>query len=386
VTRESRYPHVVRAVRETPWAILEETYWTILQLVDVRASGGTLTHDEIQARIGAGPARRDYEVVNGNVAVIPIYGVITPKADLMSEMSGGTSVERISQTFAAALADDGIRGIVLDIDSPGGSVDGIPELAAQIRGARGTKPILAQANYRAASAAYWLGAQADEFFAAPSADVGSVGVFAAHNDVSAALEQDGIKVTLISAGKYKVEGNPFEPLSDEAIAAIQESVDEMYGMFVADLAKGRGVGVDTVRSDFGQGRMLSAKKALDAGMVDGVDTIENTIRRAGRKAGQPASQAATSAEPALQAGDTTSFSDDLDAAHRAIDVVVTRGETLRVLTATKRDQLAHLAERLGALVESTTAEPKREPDDESIDLEAEFLAIATRRRLETATT
>jgi hypothetical protein len=386
VTRESRYPHVVRAVRETPWAILEETYWTILQLVDVRASGGTLTHDEIQARIGAGPARRDYEVVNGNVAVIPIYGVITPKADLMSEMSGGTSVERISQTFAAALADDGIRGIVLDIDSPGGSVDGIPELAAQIRGARGTKPILAQANYRAASAAYWLGAQADEFFAAPSADVGSVGVFAAHNDVSAALEQDGIKVDPDLGGQVQGRREPVR-------AALRRGDRRDPGERRRD--------VRHVRRRPRQGARRR-RRHRPLGLRPGAHALgeEGARRRHGRRgrhdrehhpprrpqSRQPASQAATSAEPALQAGDTTSFSDDLDAAHRAIDVVVTRGETLRVLTATKRDQLAHLAERLGALVESTTAEPKREPDDESIDLEAEFLAIATRRRLETATT
>jgi signal peptide peptidase SppA len=371
-------------VRETPWAILEETYWTILQLVDVRAAGGSLAPEEIQARIGAGPARRDYEVVNGSVALIPVYGVITPKSDLMTEMSGGTSVERIAQTFAAAIADEGIQGIVFDIDSPGGSTDGIPELAAQIRAARGTKPILAQANYRAASAAYWIGAQADEFFTAPSADVGSVGVFAAHNDVSAALEKDGVNVTLISAGKYKVEGNPFEPLSDEAKAAIQERVDEMYSMFVTDLAKGRGVGVDTVRSNFGQGRMLSAKKALDAGMVDGIDTIENTIRRAGRKRSQPASQAAAGADTDLQAT-TSSFSDDLDAAHRAIDQVVSRGETLRVLTATKREQLAQLGERLTALLADTPA-PKHEPAAISMELEAQFLDFEIGRRLETATT
>lgn len=379
MTRESRYPHVVRAVRETPWAILEETYWTILEFVEVRASGGVLSDEEIQARIGAGPARRDYQVA-GSVAILPVYGVLTPRADLMSEISGGTSVQRLTEDFRAAVADEGVSAIALDIQSPGGSTDLIPELAAEMRAARGSKPIVAIANTRAASGAYWLGAQADEFIVSPSGDVGSVGVFAVHNDVSQLQEKAGVKTTLISAGPFKTEGTQFAPLTDEAKQAMQERVDEMYGMFVADLAKGRGVSVDTVRSDFGQGRMLSAKKALDAGMVDRIDTLDATVRRLSRsRRAQPAAQAAT-ADPS----DTT-FADDIDGALRACDTVIGNAEALRALTATKRDQLAQLGERLDALLAEQA--PEREPDDdESIDLEAEFLAIATRRRLETATT
>jgi signal peptide peptidase SppA len=372
----------VRAVRETPWAILEETYWSIVELVDVRVAGGQFSTEEIQARIGAGPARQDYQTA-GTVAIIPVYGVLTPRADLMSEISGGTSVQRLTETFRAAVADDGVSAIVLDIESPGGSSDLIPELATEMRQARGTKPIVAVANTRAASAAYWLGSQADEFVVSPSGDVGSIGVFATHNDISKMQQDLGVKTTLISAGQFKTEGNPFEPLTEEAVQAIQERVDEMYGMFVSDVAKGRNVGVDTVRSDFGQGRMLSAQKRSTPAWSTA--STRSTRRSAASRANAPRSPHRRP-RPADTDDLQTSFTDDLEAAHRAIDLVVTRGETLRVLTATKRDQLAHLAERLGALVESTTAEPKREPEDESLDLEATYLEMATRARLEPATT
>jgi hypothetical protein len=351
----------------------------------VRASGHP-HHEEIQARIGAGPARRDYEVVNGNVAVIPIYGVITPKADLMSEMSGGTSVERISQTFArrarrrrhprhrarhrlarrVSRRDPGARSA-----DPRGARHEADRRSRELPGR--VRRVLARA-------------QADEFFAAPSADVGSVGVFAAHNDVSAALEQARDQD---DADLGRASTSP---------RATRSSRSPTRRSPRSRRASTRCTACSSPTSPRG-GASASTPSGRTSARADAVGE-EGARRRHGRrgrhdrehdpprrpKAGQPASQAATSDEPALQAGDTTSFSDDLDAAHRAIDVVVTRGETLRVLTATKRDQLAHLAERLGALVESTTAEPKREPDDESIDLEAEFLAIATRRRLETATT
>lgn len=283
---ENLYPHVVRAVLERPWAILPNTLATIVDLVRLRASGGHLSQEEIRARLAAAAAengpRRGRQ--RGAVAVIPMYGVLMPKANLMSAMSGGTSVEQLRASFREALADPEVDAIVFDIDSPGGQVDGIPELAAEIRGARGQKPILANANTMAASAAYWLGAQADEITVTSSGVVGSIGVVAAHSDMSKADEMDGVKTTFIHHGKYKVEGNSHEPLGEEARAAIQADVDAFGLMFETDVARGRGVPVDTVRASFGQGRTFLAKEALSRGMVDRVETLEDTVRRAGRQA------------------------------------------------------------------------------------------------------
>lgn len=278
-----RYKQVVRAVGDSAWAILPGKLATIMDLIEYRADGHKLTDQEIQARIGAAgkpPAMQ----VPGNVAVIPIMGVITPRADLFTEMSGGTSIQGFQDQFRAALNDKTVQAIVLDVASPGGQVDMVPEMAAEIRAARGKKPIVAVANTLAASAAYWLGSQADEFVASPSAEVGSIGVFAAHNDISAMQDQMGVKTTLVSAGKFKTENSPFAPLSEDAKAAIQSRVDDSYAMFTADVAKGRRVSVDTVRSGFGEGRVVTAKQALSEGMIDRIDTLEATVQRVSRTA------------------------------------------------------------------------------------------------------
>jgi len=171
-------------------------------------------------------------------------------------------------------------------------------VADEVRRLAESKHVVALANSLTASAAYWLASQADEIVAAPEALVGSVGVFAVHEDWSKVWEQAGLKLTYITAGKYKVEGNFDEPLSDEARAHIQGIVDDAYSLFVSDVAKGRGVSAETVRADYGEGRVLTAKDAKAVGMVDRVAGLEETIRRlTGIKSKADA--------PALAQGDNT---------------------------------------------------------------------------------
>jgi signal peptide peptidase SppA len=275
---ERRYRHVAEMVYATPWAILPQTLRAIVELIDYRVAGQRLSEEEIRERIGAGPARRPSQTRQG-VAVLPLYGVIAPKATLMSDISGGTSLYDWRRAFGEALADPNVAAILIDVDSPGGVTDLVPEVAADIRGARGRKPIVAVANTMAASAAYWLAAQADELVVTPSGEVGSIGVLCAHDDISGLQQQMGVKTSLISAGKYKTEGNPFEPLSEEARAALQERVDEMYGMFTRDVAKGRRVTAGQVRDGFGEGRLVSALNAVKLGMADRVATLEQTLAR-----------------------------------------------------------------------------------------------------------
>jgi signal peptide peptidase SppA len=275
---EKRYPQVLRAVSETPWAILPGTLAAILDMLTIRASGQQLSAEEIQARIGDGPAHRQQQT-SGAVAVLPLYGVIAPKVNAMTDISGGTSVEMFASDFHSLMRDPNIKAVVIDIDSPGGQTSLITELAATIRQARGTKPIVAVANPTAASAAYWIGSQADELVATPSGHVGSIGVFGAHEDISAMNEGLGIKTTLVSAGKYKTEGTPLAPLTDDARAHWQSLVDSAYDMFVGDVAKGRGVSAEQVRNGFGEGRMVAAADAVKEGMIDRVATLEQTIGR-----------------------------------------------------------------------------------------------------------
>ncbi len=215
------------------------------------------------------------------VAVIPLTGVLTPHGSFLSYLFGGgfDGVQGFRDQLARAAEDPSVAAIVLDVDSPGGSVGLIPEAAADVRAARDIKPVYAVANTQAASGAFWIAAQATEFYASPSAMVGSVGVYYMHADWSKANADMGVDVSYIHAGEYKTEGNPDEPLSDAARAAWQADADNLYAQFVSDIAAGRDVSAETVRSDYGQGRPLLAQDALAAGMIDGVETIQAILAR-----------------------------------------------------------------------------------------------------------
>jgi signal peptide peptidase SppA len=287
-----RYAHVAQYVYSQPWAITPAKLAIILDLLAFRASGGRLSDEEIAERVGPG-ARSNAMTVQpgGAVAILPIRGTIAHHASMLAESSGGATTEGIAKRLREALADPQVASIVLDIDSPGGSVSGVPELAAEIYRSRGRKPLKAVANALAASAAYWIGTAADELIVTPSGEVGSVGVIAAHQDISEALVKEGVKVSLVTAGRYKAEGNPYQPLDEEARAELQRRVDEAYGWFVRDVARNRGVSVETVRSEFGEGRVYGGKEAVRRGMADRVATLDEVIaelasprRAAGRSA------------------------------------------------------------------------------------------------------
>lgn len=267
-------------VLETPWAITAQKLSAICAVFIRHEAGERLSAEEVQMQIGA--LRRNDDAARagaGGVAVLPLFGTIFPRANLMTETSGATSAESFGRMFHAAMSDTNVGAVVLDVNSPGGAVSGIDELSSEIAKARGSKPIIAVANHLAASAAYWIATAADEIVMTPSAEVGSIGVFAAHEDVSKAMETQGVKTTLVSAGKYKVEGSPYEPLSDESRSAIQARVDEFYSMFVARVAKNRGVSQNAVRSGYGEGRVVGATDALSLGMVDRVETLDQVIGR-----------------------------------------------------------------------------------------------------------
>ena len=272
---------VMKAFFGSFWAILPEKYEAIRAVLRLRASGGAVNREEIQAVMAARPQR---ETSGGAVAVLPLFGTITQRADLMTEYSGGTSTESYGRSFRAAMSDPGVKAVVMQVDSPGGSVYGVPELADLIHGSRGKKPIVAAVDSMAASAAYWIASAADEIVVTPSGEVGSIGVFAEHLDYSKFLEAEGVRPSLISAGKYKVEGNRYEPLGDEARAAIQKRVDEYYEMFASAVARNRGTRVSTVREGYGEGRVVGAREAIELRMADRIGTVGDAIKRADRLA------------------------------------------------------------------------------------------------------
>lgn len=260
-----------------PWAIRRDALVRIAEAH--RAAAGAEWARLAAANVTKRKALRanSSQRAGGAVAVLPLTGVLTPRTSFLSWLFGGMGLMDFRDEFRAAVQSPDIGAIVLDVDSPGGLVDLVPETAAEIRDARGSKPIVAVANTLAASGAYWIAAQADEIVVTPSGDVGSVGVYTVHEDWSAANQKMGVDVTYVHAGKYKVEGNPDEPLGDDGMAAWQQEVDDLYTMFVEDLAAGRDVSTQTVISDYGEGRTKSAARAVESGMADRVDTLESVI-------------------------------------------------------------------------------------------------------------
>ncbi len=273
------YDRILAAFHSHPWAILPDKLAAIRGFLYLKARGGDVPPEQI-AEAMAG-RRSDGVQMAGRVAVLPIQGVIAQRVGAMEKASGGVSAEEIGSTLDSLVADRSVKAIVMAYDSPGGSVAGIPELAAKIRAARDQKKVIALASSTAASAAFWLAAQASEFYVEPGGVTGSVGVITAHEDVSAQMEKEGVKATLITSSQYKGEGSPYAPLSAEAQANMQQLVNRYHSMFVADLAKGRGVTAARVESDFGQGRVKIDRDAVAAGMADGVATLAQLLNRLG---------------------------------------------------------------------------------------------------------
>lgn len=285
--------HLISEFHRTPWAMLPSTLAVMQEVLYRWASGVKIGRAGVAECVGRAPAesaaRRDshQSMGGGAIAVLPVFGIIAHRAAMVSDISSGvnTSTEALGRQLKAALADDSVSTIVLDVDSPGGSVHGVAEIADQIYSAREQKRIIASVNSLAASAAYWIASAAQEIAITPSGEAGSIGVYAAHQDVSSMMELAGVKQTLISAGRYKVEGNPFEPLSDEARAAIQGSVNMHYDAFVSGVARNRGDRIEAVRDGYGEGRVLGAAQAVSAGLADRIATFDQVISelRAGRR-------------------------------------------------------------------------------------------------------
>jgi len=268
-------PRIAEAFYSTPWAILPSKLDAMAFVIEARQEGVEFSADDIRAAVGDRAAHKRPAQAD-SIAMIPVYGVISKRMDMFSDFSGGTSTDALVRSIQEAVDDPNISAIVLDVDSPGGSVNGPEELSQAIFAARGRKPIIAVVNELMASAAYWIASAADEIVTAPTAGVGSIGVLSVHREQSKADAARGVKTTYIHAGKHKVAGNPSEPLSDESRAVIQERVDAFYSLFVNAVARNRGISRDKALA-MADGRLLIGQKAVDAGMADRIGTLQQVI-------------------------------------------------------------------------------------------------------------
>jgi signal peptide peptidase SppA len=269
------YARIVSMLQDTPWLITEGGLRQILQIMNAHMDGN---FDIEKLRQEAKDARRDRGSLpsqHGSVGILPLHGPIFPKANLMTELSGATSMEQFTQDFRELLQNDRVESILLDVDSPGGSSFMLEEMAQEIRSARDVKPIYSVANTMAASAAYYLASQASEMYASDSSMLGSIGTFMVHTDESQLAENVGVKQTVIKEGRFKAA--EILPLTEESHEYLQSVVKDANDMFVQSVAAGRGTTVEDVVQNYGEGGVVSAKKALEAGMVDGIRTFDEVL-------------------------------------------------------------------------------------------------------------
>lgn len=293
------YDHVLSFALDHPWAITRPMLSVVAGIIARKVAGRELAAGDLEAAL---VNRKNLpQPTNGSIAIIPVYGVLAPRLNMMTEMSGGTTFEKLTAQVNECVANKAIKTIVLDVDSPGGNVAGATEFAKVLLKARTKKPIIGQVQFTGASAAYWALACCTAIHAAPSAVVGSIGVYTSHDDLSEALKMEGIKRTYLSAGDGKVDGNEAEPLSDEAAGRIKALIDDAYGLMVNDIVKGRGQGMtpERVRNEW-KAYLYPARDAMSLGLVDKIATLDETLAGILSSSADPADQVAARAfAPAL---------------------------------------------------------------------------------------
>ena len=267
------YIRILGAIHGRPWAIREAELEAIIAIVNAPAAD----LEAVAARVG-----KPLDNANGNrvenrdgVAVLHVEGPIFRYANIMTKVSGATSVQQLSLDFQAALDDPRISSVLLNINSPGGQVDGINEMANLIRKGNAVKPVTAYVGAMGASGAYWLASATGKIVANESAQLGSIGVLASITDNRGAQERQGVKRYDIVSSQSPNKMS--DPATDAGRARIQAQVDDIAQLFIDKVADFRGVSARIVASDFGQGDVLLAPKAVAAGMADAIGSYEEVL-------------------------------------------------------------------------------------------------------------
>lgn len=221
------------------------------------------------------PGQRPVTPSAPGIAVLPIYGTLVKRTLGVDAASGLTSYQDIGAMLDAALADPSVRGILLDVDSPGGEASGSFDIARRVREAAAIKPVWAVANDSAFSAAYAIASAAKRVIVTETGGVGSIGVIAMHVDQSARDAQDGVRYTAITAGIRKNDYSPHEPLSTEAQARLQLEVNRLYDIFVSHVAAMRGITEDAVRNT--EAGLYFGPEGVSAWLADSVMSFDEAL-------------------------------------------------------------------------------------------------------------
>ncbi|MBF0181330.1 MAG: S49 family peptidase [Magnetococcales bacterium] len=264
-------PHLAGRVLGVPLLVERARLETILAVIGPRVG---LEASGFAPEVSAPSASNDLIVTPGGIAIVPIYGTLAKRVGAVEAASGLTSYASIEEMILDAATDPAVKAILLDIDSPGGEVGGVFDLAAMIRDARQAKPVWALAD-DAFSAGFLIASAAERIYLSQTSGVGSIGVIAVHVDESERDAQEGRRYTTVFAGARKNDFSSHEPLSDEAKTRLQTEVDRIYGMFVATVAANRNMSEEAVRAT--DASIFFGADALTVGLADRVGTIRDAL-------------------------------------------------------------------------------------------------------------
>lgn len=253
-----------------PWAILPDMLTTILQI-----AAREIDPEAVAAKLGRPLENSCQTELRDGVAILPVTGALMRYANLLSKVSGATSIDMLATDFNQAFDNPDVKAIVLNIDSPGGTVAGVNEFAEMIYSARGKKPIVAYVSGMGASAAYWIASAADEIVLDATASVGSIGVVSVQMDDTERKAKAGLKeIQIVSS--LSPRKRP-DMTTDAGRADIQVMVDSIAHVFFNAVARNRRVTAENLLSDFGQGGLLVGVDAVRVGAADRMGSLEQVI-------------------------------------------------------------------------------------------------------------
>jgi len=260
-----------------PWAILPESLREVHRIYAAHLAGEKFDRAAIEASLGRPLANEQqrYQVREGGIAVLPVEGVIAPKANMFTDISGGVSAQMMMQQINSAAADSRVKGLVLVVDSPGGSVFGTPELSQAVATMAQQKPVVSVSDATMASAAYWFGSAANAvYITGPTVNVGSIGVYS-----RLSIGQPDPTAMEFVRGKYKRAAINGAAPSADYMAYFEAQLDHLYGVFVDTVAQNRGVSADVVLDRMADARIFIGQQAIDAGLVDGMASVDTIVDR-----------------------------------------------------------------------------------------------------------
>lgn len=297
--KTSNLNHVAALVFGRPWAILPADMDVIAGVVSLYLNGEKPTPTEAQEaaasrQYGAARTGEDTSAAVQTVRVIPLHGTISNRADSFDLMSGGTSPQQFARQVRAAADDPNVTEIILDVDSGGGTVAGTQQMYQAVQYAAGKKAVTAVCNGATCSAAYWAISPSTSIVTTGTSEVGSIGILAAWRDASKKFEQEGITPHYYRSGDQKALGGPGEPMTEALDATLRDTVDEMFQVFLDDVAAARRVTPAQARERWGSGRTWIGQAAVTVGLADRLGTLQGEIDRAvsGQRPASPRQMAA----------------------------------------------------------------------------------------------